>query len=87
VTAYDDRAMPSVEDYDALAAEVERLRELIKRWKALGKRHGIGLRDAECVCTWEFGDSKCPAHPTCDECGCVVCECAIDAAGVDGKAV
>lgn len=21
-----------------------------------------------CLCTWEFGDSACPVHPTCPEC-------------------
>ena len=61
---------------DSLRAEHDRLRSLVDRWEALGKRHDIGLREAECVCTWEQGDSQCPAHPTCDECGCVECECA-----------
>ena len=32
-------------------------------------------RPAGCLCTWEFGDSECPVHPTCPGCGCVVCEC------------
>lgn len=32
-------------------------------------------RPAGCLCTWEFGDSACPVHPTCPACGCVVCEC------------
>ena len=78
-------AVPALlDEVTALRAEHDRLRSLVDRWEALGKRHDIGLREAECVCTWEQGDSKCPAHPTCDECGCVVCECAIDAA-TEGK--
>ena len=24
---------------------------------------------AGCRCTWEFGDSACPVHPTCNDCG------------------
>jgi len=26
-------------------------------------------RPRGCLCTWEFGDTKCPVHPTCSECG------------------
>jgi hypothetical protein len=33
------------------------------------------VRPVGCLCTWEEGDSACPAHPTCPGCGCVVCEC------------
>ena len=38
-------------------------------------------RPPGCVCTWEFGDSECPVHPTCPECGLPTapvnqCECA-----------
>jgi hypothetical protein len=33
-------------------------------------------RPAGCLCTWEFGDSPCPVHPTCPGCGCAECECA-----------
>lgn len=32
-------------------------------------------RPPGCLCTWEEGDSECPVHPTCAECGCVECEC------------
>jgi hypothetical protein len=32
-------------------------------------------RPVGCVCTHEEGDSECPVHPTCPECGCAVCEC------------
>lgn len=34
-------------------------------------------RPAGCLCTWEEGDSACPAHPTCPACGCVTCECPV----------
>lgn len=34
-----------------------------------------GPRVSGCVCQWEHGDRACPVHPTCPECGCVVCEC------------
>ena len=34
-----------------------------------------GPRIPGCLCTHEEGDSACPVHPTCDGCGCVVCEC------------
>jgi len=48
VTAYDDRAMPSVEDYDALAAEVERLRATLAQphmqWAA--EQHSVGVDPA-----------------------------------------
>jgi hypothetical protein len=26
-------------------------------------------RPPGCLCTWEFGDSECPVHQTCPECG------------------
>lgn len=37
-------------------------------------------RPAGCLCTWEEGDSDCPVHPTCEECGLPtkpenMCEC------------
>lgn len=35
-------------------------------------------RPPGCLCTWEEGDSECPVHPTCPECGCVFCECDVD---------
>jgi hypothetical protein len=34
-------------------------------------------RPAGCLCTWEFGDTECPVHPTCPECGCSECECLV----------
>lgn len=37
-------------------------------------------RPRGCLCTWEQGDSACPVHPTCEECGLPTaplnqCEC------------
>jgi hypothetical protein len=37
-------------------------------------------RPKGCLCTWEEGDSDCPVHPTCEECGLPtkpenMCEC------------
>lgn len=37
-------------------------------------------RPKGCLCTHEEGDSACPVHPTCDECGALLspdhcCEC------------
>jgi len=29
----------------------------------------VEKRPDGCVCTWEFGDSDCPVHPTCPGCG------------------
>jgi hypothetical protein len=44
----------------------------------MGTEKDTEPRPVGCLCTWEFGDSECPVHPTCPECGCVECECAPD---------
>lgn len=28
-------------------------------------------RPSGCVCQWEIGDSPCPVHPTCENCGLI----------------
>lgn len=42
-----------------------------------------GPRIPGCMCTHEEGDSLCPVHPTCEECGCVECECEPKTEGSD----
>ena len=40
--------------------------------ETLRKADYLSAADKKCVgclCTWEFGDSACPVHPTCPECG------------------
>ena len=51
--------------------------EVIRRLLILGfeVRRKDGPRVFGCVCTYEHGDSLCPVHPTCENCGCVTCEC------------
>ena len=53
----------------AAIAEIERLRGLVARWEALGDRHELALRDLDCKCYQEIGDSPCPVHPNPDEVG------------------
>ena len=53
----------------AAIAEIERLRGLVASWEALGDRHELALRDLDCKCYQEIGDSPCPVHPNPDEVG------------------
>lgn len=44
---------------------------VIESWPALP----VGERAPGCRCTWEYGDSECPVHPTCSRCGVVQVDC------------
>lgn len=61
------------------AASCPALRERDRgRVRATRRGATVNTTPTVCQCTHEAGDSACPRHPTCDECGCTAERHAVD---------
>lgn len=80
VTRIADGRHITAEQFGVPASDREYVASGVAQWPLLpplpqGPAPDTIPRPSGCRCQWEQGDSECAVHPTCGECGCVVCEC------------